>query len=151
MGTKKLYIIKTCEHILYFNSIKHHIQFQYNCRGWGTIPQKLVQIHPAVCFLPCQILTKLCDFNYPISGLIQSSIPNFKPCRSCTPISKHDESSYPRKCFWVVCYSKCTSSRGDLLKHTVYIQWHTSLYISLFQIRKYSYIAYNKPFKKFRY
>ena len=34
-GTKKLYIIKTCEQILYFNSIKHHIQFQYNCRGWG--------------------------------------------------------------------------------------------------------------------
>ena len=34
-GTKKLYIIKTCEQILYFNSIKHHIQFQYNWGGWG--------------------------------------------------------------------------------------------------------------------
>ena len=33
----------------------------------------------AICFLPCQSLTKLCDFFYPISGLIQNSIPNFKP------------------------------------------------------------------------
>ena len=33
----------------------------------------------AVFFLPCQSLTKLCDFPYPISGLIQNSIPNFKP------------------------------------------------------------------------
>ena len=33
----------------------------------------------AVCFLPCQSLTKLCDFPYPISGPIQNSIPNFKP------------------------------------------------------------------------
>ena len=33
----------------------------------------------AVCFLPCQSLTKPCDFSYPISGLIQNSIPNFKP------------------------------------------------------------------------
>ena len=32
----------------------------------------------AVCFLPCQSVTKLCDFPYPISGLIQNSIPNFK-------------------------------------------------------------------------
>ena len=112
--TKKLYIIKTCEQILYFNSIKHHIQFQYNCKGWGLgvghYPPKIISDqHPTVCFLPCHILTKLCDFHYPISGLIQSSIPNFKPCWSCTPVSKHDESSYPRKYFWVVCYSKCTS------------------------------------------
>ena len=45
MGTKQLYIIKSCEQILYFNSIKHHIQFQYNCRGWGLgvghYPQKI--------------------------------------------------------------------------------------------------------------
>ena len=33
----------------------------------------------AVCFLPCQTLTKLCDFPYPVSGLIQNSILNFKP------------------------------------------------------------------------
>ena len=33
----------------------------------------------AVCFLPCQSLNKLCDFPYPISGLIQNAIPNFKP------------------------------------------------------------------------
>ena len=57
--------------MLYFDSIKHHIQFQYNCRGWGLgvghYPPKSVQIHPTVpvCFLSCQILTKLCDFHYP--------------------------------------------------------------------------------------
>ena len=88
MGTKQLYIVKSCEQILYFNPIKHHIQFQYNCRGWGlvgggggggTTTKNSVQVDPAVCFLPCQILTNLCDFHYPISGLIQNSIPNFKP------------------------------------------------------------------------
>ena len=83
MGTKQLYIIKSCEQILYFNPIKHHIQFQYNCRGCGLgvghYHQKSVQVGPAVCFLTCQILTNLCDFHYPISGLIQNSIPNFKP------------------------------------------------------------------------
>ena len=151
-GTKKLYIIKTWEQILYFNSIKHKHSVSIQLRrvgigGWGSTPQKSVQIHPAVCFLPCQILTKLCDFHYPISGLIQSSIPNFKPCRSYTPVSKLDESSHPRKCFWVVCYSKCTLITGDLLKHTVYIQCiYHSTYISLCQIRNYSYIAYGNLF-----
>ena len=89
-GTKKLYFINTCEQILYFNSIKHHIQFQYNCRGWGLgvgplSPKNQFRFNPQLCFLPCQILAKLGDFHYLISGLIQSSIPNFKPCRSCTP------------------------------------------------------------------
>ena len=42
-------------------------------------PKKSVQVAlHAVCFLPCKSLTKLCDFSYPISGLIQNSIPNFK-------------------------------------------------------------------------
>ena len=129
-GTKKLYIIKTCEQILSFNSIKHYIQFQYNCRGWGLgvghYPPKISSDSPRSMLLA---LTNLRDLHYPISGLIQSSIPNFKPCRSCTPVSKHDESSYSIKCFWVVRYSKCTSSRGDLLKHTVYIQ---CIYHSIF-------------------
>ena len=79
MGTKQLYIIKSCEQILYFKPIKHHIQFQYNCRGWGTTPKKSVLVGPTVCFMPCQIWSNLYDFQYPISGLIQNSIPNFKP------------------------------------------------------------------------
>ena len=66
-GTKKLCIIKTCEQILYFNSISTSFSFNTTAVGgdwgWGTIPQKSVQIHPAVCFLPCQILTRLCDFS----------------------------------------------------------------------------------------
>ena len=77
MGTKQLYFIKSCEQILYFNSIKHHIQFQYNCRGWGLgvghYPQQISS------GWPWSILTNLCDFHYPISGLIQNSIANFKP------------------------------------------------------------------------
>ena len=111
-GTKDFYIIKTCEQILYFNSISPTFSFNTTAEGgdwgWDTTPKKSVHIQPAISFLPCQILTKLCDFHYPISRLIQSSIPNFKPCRSCPLLSKHDECSYPRKCFWVVCYSKCT-------------------------------------------
>ena len=93
-GTKKLYIVKTCEQILYFNSISTTFSFNTTAEGgdwgWGTTPQKSVQIHPAVCFLPCQILTKLCDFHYPFSVLIQSSIPSFKPCRSCTAATQEN-------------------------------------------------------------
>ena len=117
-GTKDFYIIKTCEQILYFNSISPTFSFNTTAEGgdwgWGTTLQKSFQIHPKECFLPCQILTKLCDFHYPISGLIQSSIPNFKPCRSCTPVSKYDESSYSRKCFWVVCNSKPLLLNGGI-------------------------------------
>ena len=55
MGTKQLYIIKSCEQILYFNPIKHHIQFQYNCRGWGLgvghYPQKISSGWPCSMFL----------------------------------------------------------------------------------------------------
>ena len=54
MGTKQLYIIKSCEQILYFNPIKHHIQFQYNCRGWGLgvglYPQKISSGWPYIMF-----------------------------------------------------------------------------------------------------
>ena len=43
-------------------------------------PKNQFRLAPhAVCFLPCQSLAKLCDLPYPISGLIQNSIPNFKP------------------------------------------------------------------------
>ena len=59
----------SCEQILY--STKHPIQFQYNC----TTLQKSVQAGP----LPCQSLTNLCNFPYPITGLIQNYIPNVKP------------------------------------------------------------------------
>ena len=83
MRTKQLYFIKSCEQILYFNSIKHHIQFQYNCRGWGFGGRALAQTNQFRLALQyvscCQILTNLCDFHYLFSGLIQNSIPNFKP------------------------------------------------------------------------
>ena len=62
---------------MYFNSIKYHIQFQFNGTVLPPQNQFRLALH-AVCFLPCQSLTKLCDFPYPISGLVQNSIPNFK-------------------------------------------------------------------------
>ena len=67
MGTKQLYIIKSCEQILYFNPIKHHIQFQYNCRGWGLVggggahyPQKLSS------GWPCSMFPALPNFDQPM-------------------------------------------------------------------------------------
>ena len=123
-GTKKLYIIKTCEQILYFNSIKHHIQFQYNCIGWVLglrhYPKKSVWVGPAVCFLPCQILTKLCDFHYPISGLIQYSIPNFKPGLSLQSQNMIREATQEN--VFGLCVTQSVLHKGHLLKHTVYIQ-----------------------------
>ena len=61
-GTKQLYIIKSCEQILYFNSIKHHIQFQYySDRGWelrvGHYPQKISS------GWPCSMLLALPNFD----------------------------------------------------------------------------------------
>ena len=52
--------------------------FSFNTTVLPPKNQFRLALH-AVCFLPCQSLTKLCDFSYPISGLIQNSIPNFKP------------------------------------------------------------------------
>ena len=52
--------------------------FSFNTTVLPPKNQFRLALH-AVCFLPCQSLTKLCDFPYPISGLIQNSIPNFKP------------------------------------------------------------------------
>ena len=52
--------------------------FSFNTTVLPPKNQFRLALH-AVCFLPCQSLTKLCDFSYPISGPIQNSIPNFKP------------------------------------------------------------------------
>ena len=144
-GTKKLYIIKTCEQILYFNSIKHHIQFQYNCRGWGTTPQKSVQIHPAVCFLPCQILTKLQCMWFSLSYFRphRKFYPQFQTLQGLYSSLKTWCEQLPRKmllgCVLLKVYFLTGVSLNAYSLFTVYI----SLYIPLFQIRKYSYIAYD--------
>ena len=52
--------------------------FSFNTTVLPPKNQFRLALH-AVCFLPCQSLTKLYDFPNPISGLIQNSIPNFKP------------------------------------------------------------------------
>ena len=64
--------------MLYFNSIKHHIQSQYNF----ATPKNQFRLAPACSMLlalPSQSLSKRCYFPYTISGLIQTSITNFKP------------------------------------------------------------------------
>ena len=153
MGTKQLYLIKSCEQILYFNSIKHHIQFQYNCTGWGLGVGHYSQIISSGW--PCGMFLALPNFDQPMLFLLSyfGPDPKFYPqfqTRSCTPLSKHDERSYLRKCFRVVCYSKCTSQRGSLKPYSLYTVC-ISVYISLFQIRKDSYIAYDKLFQAFRW
>ena len=64
MGTKQLCIVKSCEQILGFNPKKHHIQFQYNCRGWGFgvghYPKKISS------GWPCNMFFALPNFDQPM-------------------------------------------------------------------------------------
>ena len=135
-------IIKRCEQILYFNSMKRHIQFQYNCRGWGLgvghYPKKSFQVGPAVCFLPCQILTKLCDFHYPFSGLFQNSIPNFKPGLALHSQNKMEAATQENA--FGLHVTQSVLLKEDLLKHTVYIQciYHSTFHCSDKKVQLYS-------------
>ena len=140
-GTKKLYIIKTCEQILYFNSIKHHIQFQYNCRGWGLgwalSPKNQFRFTPqyASClakFWPNYVIFTILFQAWskvlsPISNLAGLALQSQNMMRAAT-----QENAFG------LCVTQSVLLNGG---YTVNI----SLYISLFQIRKYSYIAYDNP------
>ena len=148
MGTKQLYIIKSCEQILYFNPIKHHIQFQYNCRGWrlgvGSTPKKSVQVGPALCFCLAKFWPTYVIFTilFRAWSKIQSSISN----QALHSTLKTWWEKLPKK-MPSGCVTQSVLLGGDLLKHTVYIQCiYHSMYISLFQIRKYSCIPYGNPF-----
>ena len=117
-------IIKSCEQILYFNSIKHYIKFQCNCTGWGLGVGHYSQIISSGW--PCGMFLALPNFDQPILFLLSyfEPDPKFYPqfqTRSCTPLSKHDERSYLRKSFRL-CVTQSVLLRGDLLNHTGYIQ-----------------------------
>ena len=92
--------------------------FSFNATVLRPQNQFRLALH-AVCFLPCQSLTKLCDFPYPVSGLIQNSIPNFKPGLALH--SQNMQSSYPRKCFWAGCVIlKVYFLRGSSKAYSLY-------------------------------
>ena len=126
-------IIKSCEQILYFNSIKHHIKFQYNCTGWGLGVGHYSQIISSGW--PCGMFLALPNFDQPMLFLLSyfGPDPKFYPqfqTRSCTPLSKHDEGSYLRKRFRPggLCVTQSVLLRGGSLKPyslcTVYISLH---------------------------
>ena len=128
MGTKQLYIIKSCEQILYFNPIKHHIQFQYNCRGWGLVGGGGGALPPKTQFrLALQYVSCLAKFwpTYVIFTIL------FRVwSKILSPISNLVLHS-TRKTWWEKLPKKMLSGcvllqsvllRGDLLNHTVYIQ-----------------------------
>ena len=146
-GTKKLYIIKTCEQILSVNSIKHYIQFQYNCTGWGLgvghFPPISVQIHPAVCFLPWPICV-ICTILFqawskvlsPISNLAGLALQSQNMMRAATQ----------ENAFGLCVTQRVLLKTGWSLKAYSLYTVHISLYIWLFQIRKYTYITYDYLF-----
>ena len=140
-GTKKLYNIKTCEQILYFNSIKHPSTFSFNTTaeggdwGWGHYPPKLSSDSPH------SMLLALPNFDQ----TMWFSLSYFRP----------DPKFYPQFQTLQVLHSSlktwweglgCVLLTGGSLKAYSLYTVHISLYISLFQIRKYSYIAYDNPF-----
>ena len=106
-GTKKLYIIKTCEKILYFNSIKHHIQFQYNCRGWrlgvGHYPQKISSGWPCSMFLALPNFDQPMWFSLPYFGPDPKFYPQFQT-RSSTLLSTGQQfyKLVSQSTFWLV-------------------------------------------------
>ena len=85
----------------YFNFIKHHIQFQYNCRGWGLgvghYPQQISSGWPCSMFLALPNFDQAMWFSLSYFGPDPKFYPQFHT-RSCTPLSKNDERSYLRKC-----------------------------------------------------
>ena len=114
--------------------------------GWGTTPKEFKLALQYASHLAKFWPNSRCDYPYPLSDLIENSIPSFK--QGLAIHSWQDESSYPRKCLILgcrLCVTQTVLLKGVFLKHTLYIQC-ISLYISLFQIRKYSYIAYDNLF-----
>ena len=154
-GTKKLYVVKTCEQILYFNSIKHHIQFQYNWGGWGLgvglYPPKISSDSPRSVLLALPNFDQTMWFSLSHFRPDPKFYPQFQTLQVLHSSLKTWWEQLPKKMLFGCVLLKVYFLTGDLLKHTVYIQCiYHSTYISLFQIRKYSYIAYGNPFQAFR-
>ena len=150
-GTKKLYIIKTCEQILYFNSIKHHIQFQYNCRGWGLgvghYPPKISSDSPRSMLLALPNFYQTMWFS--LSYFRRPDLkfyPQFQTLHVLHSSLKTRWEQLPKKMLLGRVLLKVYFLMGGSLKAYSLYTMHISLYISLFQIRKYSSIAYGNPF-----
>ena len=147
-GTKKLYIFKTCEQILYFNSIKHHIQSQYNCRGWelgiGHYQPKLSSPHCMLLASPNFDQTMW--FSLSCFKPDPKFYPQFQTLQVLHSSLKTWWEQLPKKMLLGCVLLKVYFLTGGSLKAYSLYTVHISLYISLFQIRKYSSIAYDNPF-----
>ena len=150
-GANKLYIIKTCEQILYFNSIKHHIQFQYNCRGWGLrlghYPPKISSYSPHSMLLAWPNLHQTMWFSLSYFRPDPKFYPQFQTLQVLHSSLKTSwwEQLLKKMLLGCVLLKVYFLTGGSLKAYSLYTV-HISLYISLFQIRKYSYIAYDNPF-----
>ena len=149
-GTEKLYIIKTCEQILYFYSIKHHIQFQYNCRGWGLgvghYPPKISSDSPRSMLLALPNFYQTMWFSLSYFRPDPKFYPQFQPLQVLHSSLKIWREQLPKKMLLGCVLLKVYFLTGGSLKAYSLYKMHISLYISLFQIRKYSYIAYGNLF-----
>ena len=149
-GTKKLYIIKTWEQIFFFNPIKHHSQFQYNCRGWGLgvghYPPKISSDSPQSMLLALPNFDQTMWFSLSYFRPDPKFYPQFQTLQVLHSSLKTWWEQLPTKmllgCVLLTVYFLTGVSLKACTLYTVYIL----LYISVFQIRKHSYIDYDNPF-----
>ena len=143
-GTEKLYIIKTCEQILYFNSIKHHIQFQYNCRGWGLgvgrYPPKISSDSARSMLLAMPNFYQTMWFSLSCFRPDPKFYPQFQTLQVSHSSLKTWWEQLPKKMLLGCVLLKVYFLTGGSLKAYSLYTMHISLYISQCQIRKYSYI-----------
>ena len=149
-GTKKLYFINTCEQILYFNSIKHHIQVQYNCRGWwlgvGHYPPKISSDSPHSMLLALPNFDQTVWFSLSYFRPDPKFFPEFQTLQVLQSSLKTWWEQLPKKMLLGCVLLKVFFLMGGSLKAHSLCTVHISLYMSLSQIRKYSYIAYDNLF-----
>ena len=155
-GTKKLYIIETCEQILYFNSISTTFSFNTTAVdgdwGWGTTstpPQKKISSDS-----PRSMLFALPNFDQTMWFSLSFFRPDPKFWKFYPQFQTLQILHSSLKTWWVQlpknmllgCVLLKVYSLTDTLNAYSLYTVHISLYISLFQIREYSYIAYDNPF-----
>ena len=142
-GTKKLYIVKTCEQILYFNSISTTFSFNTTAEGgdwgWALPPKNQFRFTP-------QCASCLAKFwpNYVIfTILFQSWSKVLSPVSNLADLALQSQnmmSAVTQENAFGLCVVKVYSLTGESLNAYSLYTVHISLHISLFQIRKYSYV-----------
>ena len=141
--TQKLYIIKTCGQMLYFNSTKHHIQFQYSCRGWGLgvghYPPKISSDSPRSMLLALPNFDQTMWFSLSYFKPDPKFYPQFQTLQALHYSFKTWWEQLPKKMLLGCVLLKVNFLTRESLKAYSLCTMHISLYISLFQIRKYSY------------